>query len=365
MRPAGPAAAALDPLAGGAQHGVDDGRVQPAGAHLVPSAVVASAAASAGRCGRGSRLVWYASRGGEDPAGQAERRPRGRPGSRSRRGARATCPAIRPAAPAPATGAASARCTAGRAGLAPTPPAVSGPALSQIAFDTPSRPKPGDEPGPAEQLLLRGRQAEARRPRPRPGSRPPLECPSGEGRLEVDEPADRGQRLVALGLGQRAGRGPARRRSPRPRSRARRARGTPSRRRRSTTPTSVGSNCVPDRRRRQRRARLDAVVAVSDLQELGQLRDAGRHRDRARPTRLAGVALAVPALVGAAQSVEHVGGEAELLAQRPGELRRGPSIIPSSSLRPDTAKSMPTRIRCSGVPPQPSSRSIGEQVARR
>jgi hypothetical protein len=39
-------------------------------------------------------------------------------------------------------------------------------------------------------------------------------------------------------------------------------------------------------------------------------------------------------------------------------MRAWPAIIPSSSLRPETAKSNATRTRCAGVPPEPSMRSM-------
>ena len=236
-------------------------------------------------------------------------------------------------------------------------PAPSGPRLSQIAFDTPSRPKsctrparrsvrtsPSDSPscvaGLSGQLGDRARVAE------------------GVRRLQVDEVRDRQQRRVELLARRARRRAPARRRSPRPRSR-------PSRARRRSLPASahrsvasVGIELLAAALAGERRRRLDPADAVRDLDELRELRDPRRERDafaldavrasRARPTARRPLPSASSTSSGSPSCSPSARASAACWA-----------IMPSTSRWPESANSSPTRKRCSGglpAPDEPQSR---------
>ena len=79
-------------------------------------------------------------------------------------------------------------------------PAPSGPRLSQMAFDTPRRPRPWTSPGPPERPDLGLRSAPALAPAAAASSETARAWPSVYGRLEVDEVGDGQQRRVELRL---------------------------------------------------------------------------------------------------------------------------------------------------------------------
>ena len=187
-----------------------------------------------------------------------------------------------------------------------------------MALETPSRPKPATSPARCTSRCSAsgrpssgGRRVGQRRDRGR--------VPEGVRRLQVDEPPDGGQRVVALRRDSVRAERRARRRSPHPTSRGRRGRGRPSRRRRTTTSTSAGSNCVPDRRRARSSARRRRP---SGARPRGT-RPAGRCATRsgsASPDSLTREPLAVPPLVRTPERGEHVVVETELLAERSRQL---------------------------------------------
>ena len=181
-------------------------------------------------------------------------------------------------------------------------PAPSGPGLSQIAFDTPSRPKSCTSPARRTACAPRP----AGRPRSRRGRGGELgdrACmPERVRRLQVDEVGDREQRVVDLVAGQHDARARARRRSPlRQVPTVVEAVESSSRRARTTMSASAGSNCVPaavagERRPRRRRRRRGGRPR--------RTRPAARSAPRpgsCSPASSPGPALAVPPLVGRAQ----------------------------------------------------------------
>ena len=201
-------------------------------------------------------------------------------------------------------------------------PGVSGPRLSQIAFDTPSRPRSWTSPGSAQRPLVRSRAV------PAPG-----------------RPHRRGPRPRASG---RSCTGTSGRRSRRPRRVPRRAR-----RRRAATSragstaitasqlltdssssnrsgatsqkssTSVGSNWVPLRALATATAASMPPIRVEDLDDVGEVHQPGGHQDlrTAGPVRLA---LAVPPLERLRHAVADALVEAEPTGQR---LGRAPVVV--------------------------------------
>ena len=265
-----------------------------------------------------------------------------------------------------ATGAACARSGTGACARAPTRPAPSGPGLSQIAFDTPSRPKSCTSPARRSVRTLALGEPEPRAGRGgEVGDR--ARVAERVRRLEVDEVRDRRQRRVELARRRARRRAPARRRSPRPR--CRRASRPPrivvgvGAQQRARAP---GSNCLPralagERRRRRRRRRRGGRPrrtprAARSAPRSGSPRPRARPASRGRPT-----------------------------ARRPRRARRAPrraaraarparaparawwAIMSSTSRWPDSANSRPTRKRCSGglpAPMQPHRRPTAARTLR-
>ena len=239
-------------------------------------------------------------------------------------------------------------------------PAVSGAGLSQMLLDTPSRPKPATKPGATQHLHVAGGQPELD---PRPGGEVSerRRVPERVRRLEVDEASDRGERLVAPLRRQphRQCRLPVDHRVPRIElvdavedlvDVA------------SETPHEVGIELLG----RSAFGHLDGgvgpAVAMRHLDELGQLDDAGRDRDR-RAGEVPRPAVAVPTLVGRRRGRRGSIGGSPSSRPRARAINAWLAIMPSSSLWPETAKSTATRSRCSGVLPAPSMRSVRARSA--
>ena len=271
---------------------------------------------------------------------------------------------LRRAAPARSTGAASARSGTGASAPVPILLRPSGPGLSQIEFDTPSRPRPCTRPGPAQRASLVAGAARA-------GGRPRGEICHGAGvpervrRLQVDEVATPASAASNWS----------------PRQHARPARARPS-----MTASQVAAVSRPPRissasraqQRGQRRVELRAAHAcapasvaasvppdaVRDLDELGQLRDPRRDRDTVA-RQLPRPALPVPLLVGAPTASSTASGNPSCAAS----VRASAAccaIIPSRSRWPENANSSPTRNRCSGGLPaadQPQRRGRAAHAA--
>ena len=227
-------------------------------------------------------------------------------------------------------------------------PAPSGPGLSQIAFDTPSRPKPCTRPARRSVLHVAGGESEPR-PRPRPAARRPpgraRACTATSGRRSRRSPT---QRRVELVVATAARRAPARRRSPRPTSARRRGRRGSRRRRPRQQPAERGIElrarpaCGPARRRRRRRRR--GAPPRRTRRAARAAPRSGSRRPRARP----GQPRPSHCSYDAPTAVLH--GVAAARAARPA-LRASAAcraIIPSRSRCPESANSSPIRNRCSG-----------------
>ena len=224
-------------------------------------------------------------------------------------------------------------------------PAPSGPRLSQIAFDTPSRPKsctsparrsvrtsspasPSCAPGLGREVRDRARMSERVR------------------RLQVDEVRDRGQRVVDGVADEDDGE-----------RRLALDHGVPRHDRVETAEDrvglaherarhSAGSNCLParfarERLRRRRPRRRDARPRRTPR----AARPAPRAESRS-PCELARPPAPVPLLVRAAQRVQHLVRQVELLRRARVRAARAGRPCPSTSRWPDSANSSPTRKRC-------------------
>ena len=166
--------------------------------------------------------------------------------------------------------------------------------MSQIAFETPSRPKPCTSPARRSVADLLGRQPELVGRPPPPGRRPRARGRAMYGDLRSTKFAIAQQRGVELLAGQHDGErrlgvdhripGPDRVQAGEDHLGLVR----------TISRASAGSNCVPRAPRASAFAAVDAADAVGDLDELGELRDPRRDRTllalqlarpaRARPT---------------------------------------------------------------------------------
>ena len=228
-------------------------------------------------------------------------------------------------------------------------PAPSGPGLSQIAFDTPSRPRPCTSPARRSVTHGRRRRGRASRP-PRPTrSATAAGVPERVRRLEVDEVGDR----------QRA-----------PRRTARRRQATASAGSAAITASQVLGRVEPGEDRRRRRAhsnaherrdrtacprrlrrarrRVDAADAVRDLDELGELRDPRRDRDL-RSREVARPALAVPALVRCRRAPR---------ARRPADRAARPASAPTASAARSSRRGRGGRRPRTRARPHPMQRRV-------
>ena len=200
-------------------------------------------------------------------------------------------------------------------------PGVSGPRLSQIAFDTPSRPRSWTSP--ARRSVLSSESGSPRSRAAAPArSATPREWPIVYGRLQVDEVADRVECCVELDVGELH------------------AEGWFDRHHR--VPAAHGVELVEQVRRHlaeeldELRVELgpaarpghgdrgvDASDPVEDLDDVGEVHQPGGHQDlrAAGPVRLA---LAVPALEGLLDAVADALVEAEPPGQR---LGRAPVVV--------------------------------------
>ncbi len=207
-----------------------------------------------------------------------------------------------------------------------------------------------DQAGPAQQVRLPGGQ-----PEPAPGVLGQLRhrdrVTEREGRLEVDEVRDRGQRAVHLGRGQldREGRLGGDHRLP---GGNRVEAGEDLVRVRAQQGRQVRIELPARPCARQRPRRFDAACPVRDLGEFGELGDPGRDRHRLG-FQLARPAPSVPVLVRGADRLADAGRQAELLGQCPcqprvlcdhpvelpvpghGELKSDPEAVQRRIARPD------------------------------
>ena len=250
-QPRRPFAAARHAVAGGAEHRLDRVGVEAAGPHLgaqLGGRRLGGRALRAVRTRLAHRLVGVGR--AEDPRRARDRRARrGRAGSPSRRGARGAARRSRRAARAPADWCSMRSVRYGCIRTRSHSPAPSGPRLSQIAFETPSRPRSCTRPARRSvQHVVLGQSELPRRPAAA-RSATARAWPSVYGDFRSTKLAIATQRRVEALAPRARPRAPARPRSPRPRCR-------PSRGPRGSCPpprtgssASAGSNCFPLRSR--------------------------------------------------------------------------------------------------------------------
>ena len=235
-------------------------------------------------------------------------------------------------------------------------PGPSGPGLSQIALETPSRPRSWTS---AARRSVRasssGRPSRLRRRRRELRDR--ARVPERVRRLEVDEVARPRAAPRRSARPTARPRARARRRSPRPRSRRRRGPRAARPRRRGPERREGGVELAAAAPARELPGRLGAAGAVRDLDELRELGEARRDRDLPRPR--AGPASPCRPTARTprrARRVASAGSPSSAASER--AISAWWVIMSSTSRRPETANSSPTRRRCSGGRPDPRSRSV-------
>ena len=240
-------------------------------------------------------------------------------------------------------------------------PAPSGPRLSQIAFETPSRPKSCTSP--ARRSV---RTSASDRPKLRAGRGGEVGHRAGVAeavrRLQIDEVRDRQQRGVEPLRARARRRAPARRRSPPPRSRRRRGRrGSLGLGARAAPPAPGRTACralASERLRRARPRRRGARPrrtprAARAAPRAGPPRPSARPATRARPT----ARTPPPSASSTSSGSPSCSPSARAIAA-------WWTIMSATSRWPERANSSPTRNRCSGALPAPSRR-IPAAAARR
>ena len=343
------------PVPGRGQHGLDGVAVQAAGPDL---GAAARAAASLGGQARPVR-PWLAHRGvrvggAEDPRGREiapPDSPRGYPlpSSRSR-----CCTAISPSGASAADWCSIRSVRYGCIRTRSHSPAPSGPGLSQIEFETPSRPKPCTSPARRSVRTCSGGSPSCSRPLGQlgDGARVARACTATSGRrswrsppapVELVRRQVHRQRGLGRDHGPRPGPRPARRRSPRAWA--------------HSSAASAGSNCRPPACG-QRGGPASSADPVRDLDELGQLGDPGRDRDRVGPAARRASRARPTARTRRRPRRGTACREPELLGQRPRQLRRaGRSSRPARGARRTRTRGRPGTGAAAGCP-RPTSRIV-------